>query len=88
MEKAFIIALCIATLFCIAKIAEMKFIEKEWKPLKYIIRDMAVVFGCSVLSIFGFSHMNGSINDFMNVVTDTKSLNMAATEIFTDTPGF
>ena len=88
MEKAFIIALCIATLFCIAKIVEMKFIEKEWKPLKYIIRDMAVVFGCSVVSIVGFSHMNGSINDFMNVVTDTKSLNMAATEIFTDTPGF
>jgi len=88
MEKAFIIALCIATLFCLAKIVEMKFIEKEWKPLKYIIRDTAVVFGCSVVSIVGFSHMNGSINDFMNVVTDTKSLNMAATEIFTDTPGF
>ena len=88
MEKIFFIASCIAILFCLAKIVEMKFVEKEFKPLKFIIRDTSIVFGCAVISIFGFSHLNGSINDFMNVVTDTKTMNSSATEIFTDLHGF
>jgi hypothetical protein len=88
MEKVLIIASCVAILYCLVKMAEMKFIEKELKPLKFIIRDTAIVFGCAVISIFGFLHLNGSINNFMNIVTETKVMNSAATEIFTDAPGF
>lgn len=88
MEKEFLIAFCIAILFCLAKLIEMKFIDKEMKPLKNVIRDAAITFVCSLASLFIFSNLKGSINDFMNVVTDTKTLNTAATEIFTDLPGF
>jgi hypothetical protein len=32
--------------------------------------------------------MSGTIHDFMNTVTETKVLSTAATEVFTDAPGF
>jgi hypothetical protein len=31
---------------------------------------------------------NGSMQDFFNVVTETKTLNPASTQVFTDAPGF
>ena len=88
MEKILTMALVITLLFCIFKVVEMKFIDKEWKPLKYMIRDSVIVFLSSTIGIFTFSYMNGSIRNFMNVVTDSKSLNLSTTEVFTDEPGF
>jgi hypothetical protein len=88
MEKILTIAFMITLTFCFAKLLEMKFIEKEWKPLKYIIRDAAIVFISSTMCLITFSYMSGSIRDFMNVVTDGKSANLASTEVFTDEPGF
>lgn len=88
MEKLLTISFLITLMYCFMKILEMKFIEKAWKPLKYIIRDAAIVYGSAVICLVGFSYMNGSINDFINVVTDSKTMNLASTEIFTDAPGF
>jgi len=91
MEKILIVAIVITMLFCLAKVVEMKFIDKEMKPLKFMIRDGAIVFSAAIGALFVFTHMNGpmrSINDFMNVVTDTKTLSAAAPEVFTDEPGF
>ena len=82
------ISAMITVLYFVAKIMEMKFIDKELKPLKFLIRDSVIVFCSSMVSLFAFSSMNGSVNDFMNVVTNNKSLNLASTEVFTDEPGF
>lgn len=66
----------------------MKYIEKELKPLKYIVRDAVAVFICSLVASYSYFYMNDSFTDFMNVVTENKSLNLDSTQIFTDTPNF
>lgn len=88
MEKLLVIALIITVIFFVIKILEMKYLSKEMKPLKYTIRDSFIVFISSFSGLFGFLSMNGSINDFMNIVTSNKSSNLKATQIFTDEPGF
>lgn len=88
MEKLLVISVIIAILFFIIKILEMKYIEKEWKPLKNVIRDTIFVFMASLGSLFVFLNMNGTINDLMGVLTADKGGNLKATEIFTDEPGF
>jgi hypothetical protein len=88
MEKLLLISLFITFLFCIVKIFEMKYLEKEFKPLKHIIRDAAIVFASSMAGLFVFFHLNGSMTDFFYLVTDKKTINTAATQIFTDDPGF
>jgi hypothetical protein len=66
----------------------MKLVDKEMKPIKVIIRDAVVVFVCSMVGSFMLFNSDSSITDFLNIVTDNKSFNMSATEIFTDAPGF
>ena len=88
MEKLLLISLFITFLFCIVKIFEMKYLEKEFKPLKFIVRDAVIVFGSALGAAYGFFYMKGSFSDFVNIVTENKTLNMEATQIFTDTPGF
>jgi|UniRef100_A0A6C0JMZ3 hypothetical protein len=88
MEKTFIVSIIITCLFVVIKVLEMKYVDKEWKPLKNIIRDAVIVFACSMIGSFLLFSMDGSITDFLNVVTDNKSFNMSATQIFTDEPGF
>lgn len=88
MEKIFTVAVLVTFLFCLVKFVEMKFIEKELKPLKVVVRDALIVFLCSGVGAFMYFHLDGNIADFLNVVTDTKTLNTSATQIFTDEPGF
>jgi hypothetical protein len=88
MEKILIISGLIAVLFSMMKVVEMKYIVKEWQPLKYLIRNAFVVFLSSVIGLFIFFQMSGTLTDFMNIVTENKSLNLKATQIFTDEPGF
>lgn len=66
----------------------MKYIEKELKPLKYIVRDAVAVFVCSLVASYSYFYMNDSFTDFMNVVTENKTLNLDSTQIFTDVPNF
>ena len=88
MEKLLIIASIVTFLFSIFKIIEMKYITKQWTPLKYVIRDAIMVFGSAFMGLFLFFQINGTLNDFMNVVTDGKALNLNTTQVFTDEPGF
>jgi len=88
MENLFLFAILTTILFCLVKIVEMKYIEKELKPLKYIVRDAVAVFICSLVASYSYFYMNDSFTDFMNVVTENKSLNLDSTQIFTDTPNF
>lgn len=88
MENLFLFAIFTTILFVLLKLVEMKYLEKEFKPLKYIVRDAVIVFSSSLGAAYGFFYMKGSISDFFNIVTENKTLNMEATQIFTDTPGF
>jgi len=88
MEKAFVISTFITLLFCLFKFIEMKYLDKEFKPLKIIVRDAIYVFVCSLSATFIYFSLDGNITDFFNVLTDTKTMNTGATQIFTDEPGF
>jgi hypothetical protein len=88
MENLFLFAIFTTILFVLLKLVEMKYLEKEFKPLKYIVRDAVIVFSSSLAAAYGFFYTKGSIDDFLNIVTENKTLNMEATQIFTDTPGF
>ena len=84
-----VVPIFISLLFFLAKFIEMKYINKEVKPLKFMIRDTLIVFVVSVSSLFLYGRFQIPIQEFMNVVTNTKTIPMEIhPEIFTDNPGF
>ena len=88
MEKLLIFALVITTVFSVFKILEMKYLEKDMKPLKFVIRDAVIVFVSSFATLSINSMFGGNMQDFMNVITDTKTLDAVNTQVFTGEPGF
>ena len=89
MDQVFIVAIMITMLFCLSKMVEMKYFSgDEEKPLKEIVRDTILVFVCSITGSYIYFYFHTYITDFFNVVTETKVLNTAATQVFTDGPGF
>jgi hypothetical protein len=77
MENIFIIAGVVSVVFLIAKFLEMRFIEKEAKPLKHLIRDALVVY---------FSVVAG--NFVMEQINPVFEGGKKATPVFTDNPGY
>jgi hypothetical protein len=88
MEKEFILAALVTFLFSLLKFIEMKYIDKEMKPMKLFIRDAIIVFISTLLCCYVFFSYDSYITDFFNVVTDSKIINPANTQVFTDVPGF
>lgn len=87
-DKIVIISIVITALFCITKFLEMKYIEKELKPLKFIIRDAFIVFICSGISTLLFFYLDKNIMEFFNIITNNKTIDIINTNVFTDEPGF
>ena len=88
MEKVLIFAISITIVFCIFKFIEMKYIDKEIKPLKYFVRDAIMVFSSSIACVYVLLQYDKYINDVFAVVTDTKIFSPENTTIFTGEPGF
>lgn len=88
MEKVLLMTIVICVLFGIIKFLEMKYIEKNLKPLKEILRDLVMVFASSFVSIFIFFHYQNSIDDFVSVLTNTSHLKSDTTQVFTGVPDF
>ena len=88
MENVFIIGVLVVAVYILLKIVEMKYLEEEWLPMKVVVRDAIMVFAAALTASFMFFNMNTYIIDFFNVVTDTKTINTATTQIFTDDPAF
>jgi len=80
MENIFIIASLISFFYLIVKFIEMRFIEKDNKPLKMLIKDTLVVYLCVLLGNFIVEQINPSLlgEEATNTVT----------QVFTDNPGF
>ena len=88
MDDMFIVATFITVAFCLAKFIEVKYFHDEMKPLKDVVRDCVLVLMSSLGGSFLYFNFQTYIRDFFNVVTETKVLNNATTEVFTDTPSF
>jgi hypothetical protein len=87
MEKILLLAISISVLFFIIKLVMMKYVEKETKPLKFLVRDAFVVFASAFLPIFVFFQMSGTFNTLFGIGGGGGD-NIPQTQIFTDTPGF
>ena len=84
MENPIMISLAATVLFIIAKVLEMKFIDKESKPMKFLVRDALIVFVCAFAPTFAFFQMNGTMTELMGGGTVAG----VPTQIFTDAPEF
>jgi hypothetical protein len=88
MERELIISTLVTVLFSVLKFIEMKYIDKESRPMKLFVRDSILVFICTFVCCYVFFTFDVYITDFFNVVTDSKIINPANTQVFTDVPGF
>lgn len=80
MDNIFLIAAIISVIFLISKFIEMRFIEKETKPLKFLIRDALLVYFSVVFGDF----VIGQITPMVKGGTTSSTV----TPVFTDNPGF
>lgn len=88
MEEVFIIATIITLSFCLSKYIEYKYFTDDVKPMKDIVRDCLLVLMCTVSGSYVYFYFQTTIRDFFNVVTETKVLSNATTQVFTDNPTF
>jgi len=80
MKNIFIISAIISIIFFIIKFIEMRFIEKESKPLKLLIRDALLVYFSVFVGYF--------ILDQLKPVIQEGGTNVENPAVFTDSPGF
>jgi hypothetical protein len=80
MDNIFLIAAIISILFLISKFIEMRFIEKENKPLKLLVRDALLVYFSVILGNFVIEQVSPLISGGNNASVTTP--------IFTDNPEF
>lgn len=79
MTSIFIIAAVISITFLVIKFLEMRYIEKESKPLKLLIRDTLLVYFSVIIANF----VMDQINPIMIAGSSKK-----VTPVFTDNPTF
>jgi hypothetical protein len=79
MDNIFLIAGIISVIFLIAKFLEMRYIDKEPKPLKYLIRDTLLVYLSVITGNFIVDQLKPIINESVAPVVPIA---------FTDNPPF
>jgi hypothetical protein len=78
MNNIFIIAAIISFIFTILKFIEMKYVENEIKPLKFLIRDALLVYFSVIGGYFIIDQFNPILNENEHKITP----------IFTGNPEF
>ena len=58
MDNIFIVAGIISFIFFVSKFIEMRFIEKESKPLKFLVRDSLLVYFSVLIGNFILEQFN------------------------------
>lgn len=80
MENIFIIAAVISIIFLLAKFVEMRFLEKENKPLKLLIRDALLVYFSVVFGFFILEQLKPVMNEGVETIKHAP--------VFTSNPDF
>jgi hypothetical protein len=81
MQNIFVIAGVISVIFFIVKFIEMRFVDKESKPLKFLIRD-------SLLVYFSVIAGNFVLDQLKPVIQEGGEGAVTNPAVFTDNPGF
>jgi len=82
MKNVFIISAIISITFFIAKFLEMRYVEKESKPLKLLLRDTLLVYFSVIIADFVMQQINPIM------ISGGGTTNTKVTQVFTDNPGF
>ena len=77
----FIVATVISVIFLITKFIEMRFIDKENKPLKFLIRDTLLVYFSVIAGSFVLEQLKPVIHAGENVI-------ISSPQVFTGNPEF
>jgi hypothetical protein len=80
MDNVFVIAGIISVVYFIAKFVEMRYIERESKPLKFLIRDSLLVY----FSVICGSFILEQVKPMIQQTNDGTFV----TQVFTDNPEF
>lgn len=88
MEQVVIISILISVIYLGIKVVSMKYVEKKFVPLRDTVRDTIIVFVASCISTLFYFKMNVGISNFLDIVTDSKTLIPSTTQVFTGEPGF
>jgi hypothetical protein len=80
MTNIFVIAGIISFVFLLAKFLEMRYIEKESKPLKFLIRDALIVYFSVIVANF--------VIDQLSTAIESSGGGKKVTQVFTDNPAF
>ena len=79
MDNIFIIAAIVSVIFVIAKFIEMRFVDKEAKPLKLLIRDALLVYISVIIGYFILGQLKPIIQNGGAI---------SAPQVFTGNPEF
>jgi hypothetical protein len=79
--NTFVVSGIISVVFLIAKFIEMRFIDKESKPLKLLIRDSLLVFVSVLFGLFIIDQLKPVIQEGGEAIISNPA-------VFTDNPGF
>jgi len=79
MDNIFLIAGIISVIFFVAKFLEMRYVDKEPKPLKFLVRDSLLVYVSVTVGSFIVDQLKPVINDSTIPVSPLA---------FTDNPPF
>jgi hypothetical protein len=82
MQNIFVVAAIISIIFFIVKFIEMRFVDKESKPLKLLVRDSLLVYFSVIAGDFIMVQLSPIIHDASDAVVSSAPL------VFTDNPGF
>ena len=66
MDNIFLIAGIISVIFFLAKFLEMRYVEKESKPLKFLIRDTLVVYISVITGNFIYEQVTPVIKETLD----------------------
>ncbi len=80
MEKIFVVAGVISMAYLLFKFIEMRFIEKENKPFKYLLRDTLLVYFSVFAGIFVYEQLTPVVKDTISPTPNPM--------VFTDNPEF
>jgi len=81
MKNIFLVAGIISFVFLIVKFVEMRLIDKESKPLKFLVRDTLMVFFSVIVGDFIVEQLGKEIGG-------NPADNISNPAVFTDNPGF
>jgi uncharacterized protein YebE (UPF0316 family) len=83
MENIFILAGVVSVIFFLCKFIEMRFILKEVKPLKFLIRESLHVYISVVIGLFIANQF-----DLMKTTVNTIAGGGGGVNVFVDNPDF